>query len=149
MNEKIIEGICLAFVFGMGLAGYISLFMRSVKTKDEKFIEKAKEEGHYIIARKVHSKWRPGRRKNGKRNHPYYIVKYEYSVNGKKYTKKLIVDAYRGKIPRDEVKVYYNLRRPGKGITQGEAWKKGDGCFFYAVKVFIAAAVLYQVLIRI
>lgn len=95
-----------------------NLVKNKYKTKSQKFKEEAKAKGNYVIGREVKSKhyssWKDN---NGVEHEEYYIVIYEYEVDGKKYKKKL---RYTDDKYLLEQNIYYKAGNPRKSIAEEE-----------------------------
>lgn len=113
------------------------------KTKSEKFKEKAKVKGNFVIGREVKSKYYSSWRDDDEKYHEeYYRVTYEYIVDGKKYKKKL---NYKNSNYPLEQNIYYKAENPRKSIAETES-KKGFIytmlCMSIPFSIFIGIPVL-------
>lgn len=90
--------------------------------KAKRFIETAKKNKNYAIARAVKSSRIAGRR-GSVHTHDHYAsnrVRYEYVVNGKKYKKIYYFDGENysiGGVAPDTIKLYYRSGHPRKVVT--------------------------------
>lgn len=149
MNETLMNGIVVAVGIAIVLTGYIRSGM-NIKSRREKFIEKAKAQGHYTTGECVETKIRRGT------NEPDDLyqddslkVKYQYSVNGVTYTKKMSFESpgmVSIKYPH-QVTVYYDPKNPGKAVCKEEAERDPNvGCCGTLVLAGLVMAVLYRIL---
>lgn len=137
MTEEMKALICCLFGFIIAITGIVITIVRAAsgKSKKEKFIENAKQNGCFTKAKAVFNKHHFG---NDGHNSAAYgkdreIVVYEYTVNGKKYTKKIIYEhsGTSSDYPY-EITVYYNPKNPKKIVREGEVTKNSKaqvGCF--------------------
>ncbi len=122
MGEVEIKPIALLISFIIWLDIDITvcknLAKNKYKKKSDKFIEKAKANGNYVIGEEVKSQYYPSwRDDNGTYHEESYKVIYEYIVNGKKYKKKLYY--YDNEYPLKQ-NIYYKAGNPRKSIAGTE-----------------------------
>ena len=137
MGEIEISPIAMVISFIIWLDIDITVFRnfmkRKYKTKSQKFKEKAKAKGNYVIGREVYSKYNSSWKDDDGRYHEeYYRVTYEYVVNGKKYKKKL---KYTDNKYPSEQNIYYKPGRPRKSIAETE--KNMDLCIYWHGFVYL------------
>ncbi len=152
MDESMRAKIALILATVTLVVGYFKIFLRG-KSKKQKFIEKAKAEGNYTTGKCVDSKRIRGNKDSSTVEYRYdsYNVKYEYSVNGIIYSKKMIFQSpgMVGVRYPYEVTVYYNPKKPQKGICKEEAGKgeqRTAGCFGTIVITILVFEVVYNLL---
>ncbi len=119
------------------------------KSSNQKFIEKAKQDGCVVNATLVDT-WVNARNNNNsaENDDPSLHALYEYYVDGKKYTKGLYFYKSFGRehdrFPQTKT-IYYKKGNPKKAITDGEA-TNGDkmerGCLVSILYAIIVIAVL-------
>ena len=122
MGEIEINPIAVLISFIIWLDIDITVFRNFIKqkykTKSQKFIEKAKAKGNYVIGREVNSKYNSSwTDDDGHYHEEYYKVTYEYVVNGKIYKKKL---KYTDNKYPSEQNIYYKPGKPRKSIAETE-----------------------------
>lgn len=109
--------ICLSLLIGTPV-----FYCRWQVKKAERFIEAAKKNKNYTTARAVKSSRVPGKR-GSINTHAHYAsnrVKYEYTVNGKKYKKVYYFDGENYCIPGTApgtITIYYRPGNPRKVVT--------------------------------
>ena len=141
-----------------GIAGilvFIFCYFRLIlfgKSRKQKFVEKAKENGNFVEGVFVDVKISRGSNdiSSEKFGNDIYVVKYEYCVDGAKYLKKLrfntggsMTESYPAKIM-----VYYNPNNPKKAIAGNEATavqQKKSGC----LTSFVVTGIVVWSLIRL
>lgn len=132
------------------VAGYIRLFF-NVPSRTQKFIEKAKEDGNYATATLVKSKLRHGTDDLGDTfRHDRMKCIYEYQVDGVVYKKKLTFESpglVSIRCPHT-VTVYYNSKKPSKGICEGEGYshRSSAGCLWVVALSIIVFWLVYGLL---
>lgn len=79
----------------------ILAFKRVIRNRGEKLVEEAKEEGREVIGNRI--KFYRRHEKTENRNDETYKAKYEYYVDGKRYTTNKITKDY----PDTSITIYY------------------------------------------
>ena len=122
MSEIEIQPIAILISFLIWLDINIKVFKNfyknNYKTKADKFREKARAKGNYVVGREIKSKYYSSwRDDNGKYYEDKYKVIYEYIVNGKTYKKKLYYK--NSNYPREQ-NIYYKTGNPRNSIAETE-----------------------------
>lgn len=139
----------------VGILVFIFCYFRLIlfgKSRKQKFVEKAKENGNFVEG--VFVDFRISRGSHESKNDAFgeddYIVKYEYCVDGMKYYKKLRFNSGGSmtKCYPSKIMVYYNPNNPKKAIAGNEATavqQKKSGC----LTSFVVTGIVVWSLIRL
>jgi len=150
---------------GMGLTDYISVFCCIAtfvycfifvywkgKSRKQKFIERAKQQGNVTTGTKISAKVYQGdasaKSYNARSN--TWVVIYGYMVDGVEYKRKVKFDGGLG-IPKAnypvQVNVCYDPRRPKKALCVEEVSRVNyEGCLITMIVPFLIGQLVYRLL---
>jgi hypothetical protein len=145
MTEEMITAVALLIACAVGF--YTYKLRMGGQTKNQKFIDKAKKSGHYVVGEYADSKLQLGVEdsNNARMRNKVLHVRYKYQVNGIEYYKKLAFQSI-GMVSVDfpiRVTVYYDPKNPKKAVCPEEATKaqqRQSGCL---VTIVVTVATLF------
>lgn len=113
---------------------------KKYKRKSERFIEKAHANNNYVLAKSIDYKcYEVYHGKDYSFSETRYKVTYEYIVNGKRYTKKLVYSSSDYPI---KLFIYYNESNPRKSMAENEV---KDGVIFRALMYTPSLSILFGI----
>lgn len=148
MSEDLRACLIVSIAFVVAVIFYINFYRNG--TNRERFIENAKKKGNVAKAVCVKTKRILGDSNSNcdvYRNESKKVI-YEYSVNGKKYRKKLYFQSP-GMVSIDfpyAITVYYSEKNPRKAYSKAELNEVGRGCFLTVVVFCVVVAVLVRII---
>lgn len=126
------------------------------KSRNQRFVEKAKKLGCQTKGRSIATKIQPGNAYSGAKSDdrfPKLYVTYEYWVDGKRYITELYYIWYPGELSlysdTDEITIYYDKNRPSKCVSAGEATKQEqqkNGCVLTIFITLCTIKIVYEIL---
>lgn len=149
--------IMIAMIIGIAVFAYnfVFTFLRGT-SKNQRFIEKAKELGNYTEGKHVKTKIYSGdlTSDNLQQRSDVYEVTYEYVVYGKVFQKTMCFQnpgVVGGDYPY-EVIIYYDSRNPKKAVCPQEATRaeqQKNGCLITIAVTILSILIIYRLLIRL
>ncbi len=150
------EDMKMIIAAGVGFVVFVFCYFKIFwhgRSREQKFIEKAKEQGNFVEGNFVDYKISLGNEssKSARLRYDSYIVKYEYIVEGKKYYKKLVFRTkgnMRANYPYT-ITVYYDPKKPHKGVAGNQATnqvQKTRGCLVTVIITLVVIRVMIRIL---
>lgn len=155
MNAEMLQSLIM---IGCGAVVFIYCLIRFCikgKSKNQRFIEKAKADGCNVQGRCVGTKRRKyyNFSKENQGDNTGTKVTYEYKVSGKTYYKSCIFEnRFHGASYPDTVRVYYAKHNPKKSVIEAEASKEKQmqgGCLLTVVITICAMKLVLELLKRL
>lgn len=152
MSEEVRSAIALMAGAIVLVLCYVKLFLKG-RSFNQKFVEKAKAQGHFATATLIDNKLRLGNDESGNANFKNDRMKctYEYKVNGVSYKKKITFQSpgmVAVKFPYT-ITVYYDPNNPSKSVCKEEVSQGSQrtaGCLGTIIFAALTFIVIYNLL---
>lgn len=142
------EGIKLAIAFICGVIVFVYCIIKyfiNKNTRGNRLKEKAERDGTIVVAKAIKHLYRRETEETGQDQS--MTVVYEYSVNNKKYRKKLRYYNSGRIMYNDEVRIYYDKNNPRKAVASAElGTEQQTGCLITIFVPIIIIIVIFNLL---